>query len=123
VKPAARPQPDIAELIAQRELIRQLTREAHEVTKDLRQAIREARQARAALEHELRAALQQELTETIAAQLEITRDGFNEAAQVVHRHLDAILAAQDLESLAKVIGDRVMTELPAQLHAMLREEI
>lgn len=114
-------------VLTEAEQLREATRAAHEAARDLRAAIREARQLR-----EDSARLQREhadaLAETLAAAAAVGENGIIDAANLAMEHqqsqlnivmdfLDKMLGVADAGGLGKVIVNDAAAKIAAQLSA------
>lgn len=103
-------QPDIAEVIAAQAVIRELTGEAHAAVKDLRLAIREAREMLATLPaaaDAAAAAAAQGMHDTIF-------DHLQQQIDVVKDHEAQLLGAADVAALMQIMVDSITESLISQ---------
>lgn len=112
-----KPQPDLAEVATARAAIRDLIREAHEMLKDLRAAIREARELQAGTPAHVNEVIDYGLQELKASIERVTNEliGHIEAqCRIVTDHQAQILGSPDTEALMKGLTDSVTESLIEQ---------
>jgi len=105
-----------------REELRELTRDAHAAVKDLRQALREAREVSHRLQAEHVAALGKSMSLATAAAEETllgAASHLQQQASLVTGHVAELLGAGDASALADRITDRAASDLARLLSAEL----